>query len=179
MDIRIGRPNDDAIVAVKKEVAVEPIRPGLDSEEKTQQGGAVGDHPGRRRHTGAEGEIAMRKIDCAGEKGAQNKRQQHPVLDRNIGRKRKKIKPDILPVEGIALSIGRLPEKAEDGIPRSNLAKGHEGSEDDRAACNDKAPWKLRGDKAPPMFAALPIPRDRAAAEYFRPARRADAPKSR
>ena len=38
MDIRVGRPHDDAIVAVKKEIAVEPIRSGLDSEEETQQG---------------------------------------------------------------------------------------------------------------------------------------------
>ena len=73
IDVRIGCPHDHAIVAVKEEIAVEPVGPGLDSEEKTQQRGAVGDHPWKRGQTGAEGEVTLHKIDCAGEKGTQER----------------------------------------------------------------------------------------------------------
>ena len=87
----------------------------------------------------------MHKIEPAGEKSAQNKRQEHPILDCNIGRKRKKIEPDILPVEGVGPPVRRLPEKAKNSIPRSNLAKSNKSGEDEGDPGNEKAPGEMRG----------------------------------
>ena len=104
----------------------------------------MGDHPWKRRQTRAEGEVALHKIDCAGEKGAQDERQQHPILDCDVGGKRKEIEPDIFAVERIALSVWHLPDEAEGNVPGANLAQGDKGGEDQGAPSDQETPRKAR-----------------------------------
>ena len=139
MDVRVARPHDHRIVVVEQEEAVEPIGPSLYREEETEQDGAVGDDPGRRRPMLVERDVAVRPIYCAGDKGAQYERQQHPVLERDIGRKREEIETDVLPIEGIALSVRRLADKAEDHVPVASLAEGDQGREDEQSS-RDETP---------------------------------------
>src|SRR5271166_3955199 len=103
MDIGVSGPNNHAIVAIEKEITVEPIGPCLHGEEEPQESGTVGDHRGGRWRRCSEDEISLHKIERASEKRAQDERQQHPILDGDRGGKRKKIESEIFPVEGIAL----------------------------------------------------------------------------
>ena len=146
MDVGVARSHDDSVVAVKQQKAVQPIGPGLHSEEETQQGGAVG--CGRGRHPSAslvEHDVAVREIYCAGDKSAQDERQQHPVLERDVGGKREEIKADVLAVEGIALSVRHLVDEAEDHVPVSGLARGDQDSKDDGDPRDEQTPWEPNG----------------------------------
>ena len=92
-----------------------------------------------------EREVAVRPIYCAGDKGAQYERQQHPVLERDVGGKREEIETDVLPVEGIALSVRRLADEAEGHVPVVSLAQGNEGREDEGASRDEGTPREALG----------------------------------
>ena len=104
----------------------------------------MGDHPWKRGQTRAKGEVPLHKIDYAGKKGAQDERQQHPILNCDVGGKRKKIEPNIVAVERIALSVGRLPDEAEGNVPGANLAQGDKGGEGQGARNDQETPRKTR-----------------------------------
>ena len=83
----------------------------------------------------------MRKIYCAGEESAQDHRHQHPVLECDICGKRKEIKPDVLAVEGIALSVRHLVDEPENQVPVSSLTCGDQNPKDDGDPGDEQTPW--------------------------------------
>src|SRR5262249_51927578 len=118
MNVGVARSNDHAVVAVEEEEAVETIGPGLHREEETQQSGAMRDGCGRHPSASlVEHDVAMRPIHRTGDESAPDERQQHPILDRDIGGKREEIEADVLAVERIALSVWRLVDEPKDHVP--------------------------------------------------------------
>ena len=86
MYIGVASADDDAVVAVEQQIAVEAVRPGLRREEKAEQRRAVSNRC--RRHRSVVNivfDVAVHPVDRSGEKRAQNECKQHPVLDEDIG----------------------------------------------------------------------------------------------
>ena len=90
-------------------------------------------------------DVAVRQIHCAGDESAQDERQQHPVLERDVGGKRKEIKANVLAVEGIALSVRHLVDEPENHVPVFDLARGHQDPKDNGDRRDEKPPWELKG----------------------------------
>src|SRR5580692_8417824 len=109
MDIGISCPGDHAVVAIKQEVAVERVGPGLHGEQEPEQSGAVSKGSGGYPPASlVEANVAMRPIDGARGRCAQDERRQGKILERHQGWEREEIEADILAVEGIALAVGHL-----------------------------------------------------------------------
>ena len=101
----------------------------------------MGDHC--RRHRSALGvvlDVAVHPIDRSGEERAQEKREQHPILDNDIGGQRKEIEADVLVVERVVHAIGHLIEKPQEDAPIVDLSPGDKHSEEAGAAGDDEGP---------------------------------------
>ena len=133
MDVGVARADDDAVVAVEQQIAVEAVGPGLHREQKTGQRRAVRNH--RRRDRAVVSvifDVAAHPIDRSRKQRAQDDGEQHPVLDRDIGRQREKIEADVLVVERILRAIRHLVEKLQEDAPVAGLACGDQHSEQTR-----------------------------------------------
>src|SRR5713101_4501783 len=100
------------------------------------------------RHPSAplvEYDVAMRPIHRAGDESAPGERQQHPVLERDIGGKREEIEADVLAEKGIALSVWCLVDEPKDHVPVTGLAHGDQAPEDDGHPRDEETPGELRG----------------------------------
>ena len=97
MNIGVAGADDNAVVVVEQEVAVQGVSPGLDREKEAEQRGAMGDGggrnaPGRRIQT----DVAVQEVNCAGDEAGQQKQPQQPILDRDIDRQREEVEADVL-----------------------------------------------------------------------------------
>src|SRR6202022_5061343 len=118
MYIGVACADDDAVVAIKQQITVETVGPGLHDEEETEQRRAVSNCC--RRHRSAMTvvfDVAVHPVDRSGKKRAQNECEQHPVLDEDIGRQYEEIETDVLVVERVVCTIGDMIEKLQDDAP--------------------------------------------------------------
>jgi uncharacterized protein YoxC len=79
----------------------------------------------------------VRPIHGAGDESAQDECQQQPVLESDVDGKRKKIKANVLAVEGIALSVRHLVDEPENQVPVSGLARRHQDPKNHRDCRDD------------------------------------------
>ncbi len=75
----------------------------------------------------------------SGEERAQEKREQHPILDNDIGWQRKEIEANVLVVERVVRAIGHLIEEPQEDAPIADLSPGDKHSEE-AAAGDDEWP---------------------------------------
>jgi hypothetical protein len=85
-------------------------------------------------------DIAMDPIYRSGEKRAQDEREQHPILDDDIGGQREEVEADVLVVERVIRAVGHLIEEPQEDAPVVDLSPGDKHSEDASAAGDDKRP---------------------------------------
>ena len=141
MDVGVARADHHPVVAVEQQIAVETVGPGLHREEEAEQHRAVGDRC--RRHRPALGvvlDVAVDPIDRSGEERAQEEREQHPILDDDIGGQRKEIEADVLVVERVIRAIGHLIEEPQEDAPVVDLSPGDKHGEEAGAAGDDEGP---------------------------------------
>src|SRR5215471_13199132 len=115
MDVGVARADHHPVVAVEQQIAVETVGPGLHREEAAEQHRAVGDRC--RRHQSARGVelyVAVHPIDRAGEERTQEKREQYPIFNDDIGWQRKEIESDVLVVERVVRAIGYVIEEPQE-----------------------------------------------------------------
>ena len=96
-----------------------------------------------RRHRSALGvvlDVAVHPIDRSGEERAQEEREQHPILDDDIGGQRKEIEADVLVVERVVRAIGHVIEELQEDAPVVDLSPGDKHSEEAGAAGDDEGP---------------------------------------
>ena len=82
----------------------------------------------------------MHPIDRSGEERAQEKREQHPILDNDIGWQRKEIEADVLVVERIVRAIGNLIEEPQEDTPVVDLSPADKQTDKACAAGDDEGP---------------------------------------
>ena len=70
-------------------------------------------------------DVAVHPVDRSGEKRAQDKREQHPVFDEDIGRQYEEIETDVLVEERVVCTIGDVIEKLQDDAPIADLCRGN------------------------------------------------------
>ena len=149
MNIGVAGADDDPVIVVEQEVAVQGVSPGLDHEKDPEQCGAVRNRggrnaPGRRIET----DIAVREVDQAGHDAGQQKQPQQPVLDRDIDRQREEIEADVLVEQRIIPAVRRLVDEPEDEVPPAGLAQSDQQSEDDRHGQDEQTPRQRRRPKS-------------------------------
>ena len=87
MNVSVAGANDNAVVVVKQEVAVQHIGPGLNREIESEQRGAMRDCRGRNAPGGRiQTDVVVQEINCAGHQRSQQEDPQQQVLDRDIDR---------------------------------------------------------------------------------------------
>src|SRR5437899_4922060 len=112
MYIGVACADDHAIVAIKQQITVKTVGPGLDDEEETEQRRAVSNCCRRHRSSmSVVFDVAVHPIDHSGEKRAQNECEQHPVLDEDICWQHEEIETDVLVEERVVCTIGDVIEK--------------------------------------------------------------------
>ncbi len=133
MYICVARADDDAVVGVEQEIAVESIGPSLHHEEQAGQRRAVRNH--RRRHRSVVNvvfDVAAQPVNRSGEKRTQDECKQHPVLDRDIGGQREEIEADVLVVERIVRARRHVIEKPQEDAPVAGFRRGDQQREQTR-----------------------------------------------
>ena len=145
MEVGVSRADDDAVVAVEQQEAIERVGPGLDREVEAEQQRAVENGGGRQAaRWPVELDVALHPIDCAGQDGAEEQDQKQPVLDRDIGRQREEIEPYILAKDRIAFAVGHLVKEAQGHFPVRELDRSGQQAEQDRRAGDKKAGGNVR-----------------------------------
>ena len=135
MNVGVSCADDDAVVVVEQEVAVQSVGPRLDHEEKAEQRGGMGDRrgrsaPGRR----IEADVAVEEVDRAGHQTGEREQPEEPVLERDIDRQREEVEADVLAELRIVAAVWRLVKEPKDEVPAAGLARGDQQSEDDATA---------------------------------------------
>src|SRR3984957_3215708 len=85
-------------------------------------------------------DVTLRPVDRCGEKRAQNKGEQHPVLEDDIGRQHEEIETDVLVVERILCTIGYVIEKLQKNAPIAGFCSGDQQSQQTCTACDSPEP---------------------------------------
>jgi hypothetical protein len=85
-------------------------------------------------------DVAVHPIDRPGKERAQEEREQHPILDDDIGGQRKEIEADVLVVQRIVRAIGHVIEEPEEDAPVVGLSPGNKHSKEAGAAGDDEGP---------------------------------------
>src|SRR5258707_648923 len=147
MDGAIARADHHPVVAEEEQIAVETIRPSLQQEEEAEQYRAVGDRCWRHRPTlDVVLDVAVHPINRSGKERAQEQRQQHPILDNDIGGQRKKIEAYVLVVERVVRPIGHLKDEPQEDVPVADLYRGDKQGEETGAAGDSEGPRQLMAD---------------------------------
>ena len=171
MEIGVARADDDAVVAVEQQEAIERVGPGLDREVQAEQHRAVDEGGGRQAaRRPVELDVALHPIDRAGQGGAEEQEQQQPVLERDIGRQREEIEADVLAEDRVALAIGHLVKEAKGHLPVRELDRSGQQAEQDRCARDKKAARDMRRHVTDELHRRLRCPRGKGRA--CRPGRR-------
>ena len=149
MDIGVACPDHDAVVVVEQEVAVQRVGPGLHREIEPQQRGAMRDGGGRD----APGprvriDFAMHEVHRSGHEAAQEQDQQHPVLERDVDRKREEVEADVLVEQRIVLAVRHLVDEPEDQVPLTGLAHRDQQSDDERDSQDEQTPQQRRSRRS-------------------------------
>ena len=92
---------------------------------------AAGDIERRRL---IERDAAPHSIDRPGDQGAEDDRQQHPILQREVSGQGEEVEADVRAVDRITLAIGDLEQEAQDHVPVAHLRPGNQKPEDEPAA---------------------------------------------
>src|ERR1700758_2088401 len=104
MYIGVACADDDAVVAIEQQIAVETIGPGLHSRRHRSVVNVVFD-------------FAVHPVDRSCEKRAQNEREQHPILDEDIDGQSKEIETNVLLIERVVCAIWHVIEKLQEDTP--------------------------------------------------------------
>ena len=145
MEIGVAGADDDAVVAVEQQVAVEAVGPGLHREVEAEQRRGMGEDAARQPSRPlVELDVAVRPIHDTGDCRAEDHEQQQPVLERDIGRQREEIEADVLAEHRIARAVGHLVEEAKHDVPVRELDEGGQQAEKDGHAGDEKAPRDVR-----------------------------------
>ena len=141
MDVGIACAADHAVVAIEQEIAVETVGPGLHREQETGQRRAVGNRGRRHRSVvNVVFDVAARPIDRSGEQHAHDDREQHPVLDRDIGGQREEIEADVLAVERIVGAVRHVIEELQEDAPVAGFRRADQRCEQARGERDEPRP---------------------------------------
>ena len=145
MEIGVAGADDDAVVAVEQQVAVEAVGPGLHREVEAEQRRGMGEHAARQPPRPlVELDVAVRPIHDTGDCRAEDHEQQQPVLERDIGRQREEIEADVLAEHRIARAVGHLVEEAKHDVPVRELDEGGQQAEKNGHGGDENAPRDVR-----------------------------------
>src|SRR5262245_52131010 len=130
MDIGVTRADDNPVIAVMQQIAIESVRPSLYDEEAAEQHRAVSNRYRRHRPgLGAVVDVAVHPVYRSGEKGAQEERDQHPILNDNKSRQRKEIEANVRIEEWVIRAVGHLIEEPQEYDPVMGFSPSDKRSE--------------------------------------------------
>ena len=122
MHVGVTGADDDAVVAIDKQIPGKPVAPCFYRKKQPKQHGAVRDRSGGDPATPAvEHDCAMHPVQRSRKQGAQCQSVEEPILEFDIGGKGKQIETEILSEKRIARAVRNLINKPQDKIPVARL----------------------------------------------------------
>jgi hypothetical protein len=145
VNIGVACPDDDAVVVVEQQIAVQRIGPRPYRKKETEKSRAVGNGGGRNVPGPAvQMNSAEDQIHRSGRESTREQDQQHPGLDRNVDRQREEVETDVLVKLRIVLTVWHLVEEPKDRVPLTDLPHRDQQSDDEGHSQDEQAPRQQR-----------------------------------